>query len=159
MLRGMRPCLHYIYDMKNGDYILVVAPANYPGKKYRDKYCYEHHLVYWQHYGIIPNENEVIHHKDGNKYNNNINNLELLTTNNHNKYHGAKHKRHMIKCLCPTCGNIFMKEYRQSHIFKKQIASYCSKECANKANKLRCNNDKLFLQRLKHNVINDNIYL
>ena len=43
--------------MKNGDYILVKAPTNYPGKKYRNKYCYEHHLVYWQHYGIIPNNN------------------------------------------------------------------------------------------------------
>lgn len=31
--------------MKNGDYILVIAPDWYRGKRYRGKYCYEHHLV------------------------------------------------------------------------------------------------------------------
>ena len=33
--------------MINGDYILVVAPDDYPGVRYREKYCYEHYLVYW----------------------------------------------------------------------------------------------------------------
>ena len=31
--------------MKSGNYILIKAPDNYPGKKYRGKYCYEHHYV------------------------------------------------------------------------------------------------------------------
>ena len=35
--------------MKNGKYILVKAPANYLGKKYRNKYVYEHILNYWTH--------------------------------------------------------------------------------------------------------------
>lgn len=58
--------------MKNGDYLLAVAPENYPGKRYRGRYCSEHTLVYWQHYGIVPNKDEVIHHIDGNKHNNDI---------------------------------------------------------------------------------------
>lgn len=141
--------------MKNGDYILVIAPSNYPGKKYRNRYCLEHHLVYWQHYGIIPNKDEVIHHKDGNKYNNNINNLELLTAEEHKKYHGHQRKKHMIKLLCPTCGKTFMKSYRQSHVVKGNIADYCCRDCANQANTLRHNNDKLFLERVKNNIICD----
>lgn len=141
--------------MKNGDYILVIAPDNYPGKKYRNRYCYEHHLIYWQHYGIVPNENEIIHHKDGNKHNNDINNLVLITKKEHDSYHNRLRKRHWILLKCPTCNKLFILPYRQSHIVKKYKASYCSKECSNKANTLRCNNDELFLQRIKENVIYD----
>lgn len=139
--------------MKNGDYILVKAPINYPGKKYRNKYCYEHHLVYWQHYGIIPNNKEVIHHIDGNKHNNSIDNLKLLTAKQHDSYHGEKRKTHMVQCLCPTCGSIFEKPYRQSHLIKGYKADYCSKQCANKANTLRNKQDALFLQRVQNNII------
>lgn len=141
--------------MKNGDYILVIAPDNYPGKKYRNRYCYEHHLIYWQHYGIVPNENEIIHHKDGNKHNNDINNLVLITKKEHDSYHNRLRKHHWILLKCPTCNKLFTLPYRQSHIVKKYKASYCSKECSNKANTLRCNNDELFLQRIKENVIYD----
>lgn len=139
--------------MKNGEYILVTAPINYPGKKYRNKYCYEHHLIYWQHYGVIPNNNEIIHHIDGNKHNNNINNLKLLTKNQHDIYHNQQRRTHIVQCLCPTCGKIFERPYRQSHLVKHGKADYCSKQCAYKANTLRNKQDEQFLKRIKNNII------
>ena len=75
--------------MKNGPYELVIAPDDFPGKKYRDIYCYEHTLVWWINTGVIPKSNEIIHHKQpGNKRDNRFENLELLTNSEHAKLHG-----------------------------------------------------------------------
>lgn len=76
--------------MKNGPYELVKAPLDYPGKKYRGLYCYEHHLVYWKKHRIVPSNGEVIHHKNGIKRDNRIQNLELKTVKEHNADHNKK---------------------------------------------------------------------
>lgn len=115
--------------MKNGDYELVVAPENFIGKKYRDKYCYEHHLVYWLNYGIVPQKDEVIHHKDGNKHNNSIDNLELQKLKNHNKIH---HKgKQMIRVKCSYCGCEFIREKRLAHFLRGETTyACCSNRCS-----------------------------
>lgn len=79
--------------MKCGNYELVKAPLDYPGKKYRDKYCYEHHLVWWQITGNIISEKEVIHHINENKRDNRFENLELLNK----KVHTSNHSKNMSK--------------------------------------------------------------
>ena len=45
--------------MINGDYILVVAPPDYPGVKYRGRYCYEHRLVWWKEHNFLPKDDEI----------------------------------------------------------------------------------------------------
>lgn len=50
--------------MKNGKYVLIVAPTEYPGTRYRGKYCYEHTYVFWKHTGVLPKKGEIVHHKD-----------------------------------------------------------------------------------------------
>ena len=50
-----------------------------------------HRLIWEEHYGIIPN-NHIIHHKDGNVKNNNINNLEILSIFEHNSLHKKNNK-------------------------------------------------------------------
>ena len=51
--------------MRNGKYVLVIAPKEYPGCKYRNKYIYKHVLVWWQHTGELPILNKIIiHHND-----------------------------------------------------------------------------------------------
>jgi len=47
-------------------------------------YVYEHRYVWEKHYGSIP-EGLVIHHKDGDRTNNTIINLELMTKQKHDK--------------------------------------------------------------------------
>lgn len=139
--------------MINGDYIMVVAPENYPGKKYRNKYCYEHVLNYWLHYNVLPNKNEVIHHKDGNKHNNDISNLELLTNNKHVSKHVSERLKTFGKFICPVCGKEFVKEKRKSHLSKNGVATYCSRSCANEANALRKKQDQQFLKAVSNNVV------
>lgn len=141
--------------MKNGDYILVSAPKNYPGKLYRGKYCYEHHLCYWKHYGVIPKDDEIIHHKDENKHNNIIDNLELMKLIDHVRLHNAEKKKHMVLLQCPICKTQFVKQRRDTHLVKGGRATYCSKECLYKSNALRVKKDEEFLMYEKQNVIHE----
>ena len=114
--------------MKNGDYILVVAPDWYKGKRYRKRYCYEHHLVWEKETGCPVPDGCIIHHKDGNKYNNTISNLQLMGNKEHCAMHSTK-GRTMLECKCPSCGKIFCKEKR--NLYKKRLV-FCSKHCVGK---------------------------
>lgn len=73
--------------MRNGEYILILAPKKYPGRHYRNRYAYEHHVVFWMHYGTVPGQGEIIHHKNGNKHDNKIENLVLMTSSEHSRHH------------------------------------------------------------------------
>lgn len=147
--------------MKSGEYILVKAPENFPGTLYRGKYCYEHVLVYWQTYGIIPKDNEIIHHKDENKYNNDPDNLELLTTDKHSALHDFETGRRVAKIRCPECGNIFFRNRNQTFLVKSSIhASFCCRSCGAKfyGNKIsRTPEEQQHL--IDTSVIDDNIII
>lgn len=104
--------------MKNGKYIIVIAPESYTMKKYRGRYCYEHHLVWWEHNGNIDKD-EVIHHKNGDKHDNRIENLCVLSRSEHASEHGkevseyrknfhgtfSSYKRR--KCRCELCKKLW----------------------------------------------------
>jgi hypothetical protein len=51
------------------------------------KKVYEHRYVMEQHLGRKLRHGEEVHHIDGNKLNNCIDNLRVLTTEEHKKYH------------------------------------------------------------------------
>lgn len=113
--------------MKNGDYILVIAPSWYKGKLYRKRYCYEHHLVWEKHSGEPVPKGCVIHHKDGNKHNNAFENLELLTI----EYHSSLHKRprKIAVVQCPNCKKFFERDPRT--MCGKKL-TFCSLHCSGK---------------------------
>lgn len=142
--------------MKNGPYILVKAPENYPGKKYRGKYCYEHVLVWWQNTGEIPGDDEQIHHKDEDKHNNVFENLEKIKNGAHQKLH---HKDDMSACVefkCPGCGILFVKEKRQSHLTANRSEyTTCSRECSGKVSHIQRRDPELYKRLLLENVIRE----
>jgi hypothetical protein len=109
--------------MRNWKYILIIAPEHYPWKKYRNRYAYEHHVNRWKCFDYIINNNEVVHHKDGNTHNNNINNLCLMTKEEHN---WLCEWLTMVELECPICSKHFM-------FPKKNISTHpnatCSRSC------------------------------
>ncbi len=115
--------------MKNGNYELVKAPEDYPGKRYRGKYCYEHHLVYWKHTGIIPKKDEVVHHENEDKRDNKFKNLKLKKKIIHDKEHSTTGKT-MVTLTCTFCEDTFKREARQTYNKKKgQKDFYCDRSC------------------------------
>ena len=141
--------------MKNGDYILVIAPDDYPGKRYRGRYCYEHHLLYWQAYGVTPTEEEIVHHKDGNKHNNSIENLELISRKDHSYMHTKSRGKKMLSLKCPVCGKVFAKEKRKTHVENGRGATYCSKRCSNEANSMRLHDYENLAKGISENIIGE----
>ncbi len=119
--------------MRNGPYTLLVAPKDYPGKKYRGRYVYEHYLVYWRIYKAIPLYGFELHHINGNHRDNRIENLKLVTSSEHRKIHGQLLKeKYRIKTECFVCrkhlliaGNDFRFRMKKS----KSKKSFCSRKC------------------------------
>jgi len=77
--------------MRNGEYELIVAPSDYPGKLYREKYAYEHQIVWWRNTGEIVEDGFVIHHENEQKRDNRFENLQKVRKVVHGKMHREKY--------------------------------------------------------------------
>lgn len=119
--------------MRNGPYTLIKAPANYPGKKYRGRYAYEHLVEFWKHWGFVPKKGWEIHHVNGNHRDNVLANLQLVTAQEHRKLHGELNKKkHRRKILCGFCyKELIIKgnHYRFKMKINKYGKIFCSRRC------------------------------
>lgn len=79
------PGWHGGRNIRSNGYVEIYAPAH-PNANVR-KYVYEHQLVMEQHIGRPLRPGEVVHHIDGDKTNNDIKNLMLLSNEDHAKLH------------------------------------------------------------------------
>lgn len=59
-------------------------------------YVYEHRLVIEKHLGRYLSTNEVVHHIDGNKSNNSLENLRLMTNEDHSRFHNNLRRKRVI---------------------------------------------------------------
>ena len=100
---------------------MSVAPLEYPGKKYRGRYAYDHQVEYWINTGVIVEKGYAIHHKNNNKHDNRFENLQLLTVKEHSKHHGSLSKVYRF-AICPSC----KKEFQQK---KRPAQRFCSRKC------------------------------
>lgn len=96
------------------------------GSKNIGKVYYHRHLASimldrWLHF------TEVVHHKDGNKLNNTISNLEVLSAEEHQILHMKEQGYTSITKICPVCSTPFTISTKVEH---KRVT--CSTVCANK---------------------------
>lgn len=96
-------------------YVLIRVGVGHHAADVRG-YAYEHRLVAEKMLGRALDPGEQVHHKDGNKQNNDPDNLEVLTL----AQHRAEHRKHsrglrspgapnpLVPCAC-GCGTTFQK--------------------------------------------------
>lgn len=106
----------------------------------------EHRLVMSRHLGRELLDSEVVHHKDENPSNNQIENLEILSQRAHSLQHGAANRAVLLKGglkLCPVC--MLVKptgEFYATRHNKMGIQSWC-KSCKNRLDAERRRKRKL----------------
>jgi len=96
------------------------------------KITVQHRVIMEKHLGRLLKTDEIVHHKDGNGKNNDIQNLELMSLSQHGKLH-AKPK-HFIELTCAYCGikfSIKLSHYKY-RIKKGHIDFYHNRSCAGK---------------------------
>lgn len=89
-----------------------------------------HRVLMENKLGRLLEKGEIVHHKDGDKRNNIIDNLEVLSNVEHAKLHAKRVSRITIKC--PICGRLFKMRLKLAKIrFKqsKQKKLFCSHSC------------------------------
>lgn len=72
----------------NAGYVLVYAPKH--PHAHRDGYIMEHTVIMERHIGRYLRANECVHHKNRNRADNRIENLELMDKHEHHVMHGKE---------------------------------------------------------------------
>ncbi len=119
----------------SGDgYWMITPPLNYKGKTYiGNRYVYEHRLVMEQKIGRLLEKGEVVDHIHGNKLDNRIEELQILTP----VFHGKKHAKYVLpeEITCPWCGTKKLIAKRNIRFKKKKNKMgllFCNRSCATK---------------------------
>jgi len=119
--------------VSKGDYNYAVV-SNHPNAT-KHGYVLHHRIVIENHIDRLLNSNEVVHHINGNRKDNCIENLKLMSIEDHSTHH--KIGKIMVKMQCPICEKIFHREKRQTHLSKGGTATCCSRSCGTTLGRMR----------------------
>jgi hypothetical protein len=118
-------------EIKKGDY-LYAKVKNHPNAT-KNGYVLYHRIAVENHLGRLLLSTEVVHHKDKNRFNNNIENLELLTKDEHNLLHGKEKQKPLIIAVCSQCSKNFSLPQNQYNARRKESKNlFCSRSCNGK---------------------------
>ena len=102
-------------------------------------YIREHILVMEKYLGRYLTEDEIVHHIDENKLNNDINNLKLMTKYEHKCYHSSKPRKHVD---LEKAKDLLLKGYTMP-----QVAKHFNMSESGLRKKLKANGIELNLKR------------
>lgn len=116
----------------NKGYRLVHCPGHH--RAWSTGYVYEHILVIESVLNRKLNPDEVVHHKDGDRTNNDPSNLELMPDRRvHAQLHGQERSVTMVELTCSFCGVIFLRRKGNDPIAKGYSHAYCTRSCSGRA--------------------------
>lgn len=110
----------------------VIYKPDHPSSMTNDNwkgYVYEHIYLVEKNLNMTLRSNEVVHHMDGNRSNNRLNNLLVLLRSQHSKLHdwidrGSPYlgeiEDESVVAYCEVCGTTLQEKQKRT----------CSKECA-----------------------------
>lgn len=121
---------------------LVHPPAWYCGKLYRGIYALEYRVIAEKILGRPLNNEEVVHHIDGDRENNSIDNIMIMDRKDHINYHNLIKKRKLVVFVCPICGKIFERLWGHTPLRKKRggRAVLCGRKCGYTSIRKECRN-------------------
>jgi hypothetical protein len=93
----LTPIREKIKTGNNGGYWRIFSP-DYP-KATKNGYILEHRLIMEKHLGRYLKENEIVHHKNRNQFDNRIENLEILTKREHRRKHKKENREKWKKLI------------------------------------------------------------
>lgn len=134
--------------VKKGEYIYAIVPGH-PDANLHD-YVLAHRVIMENHLGRPLLASELVHHVNLDKHDNNIENLEILSSLEHNRLHQKlkfPNGRATIHLTCYNCEKDFIRYANRKFGLTESEHSYCSRECYNEA--LRKRIYPIFGRRLK----------
>ncbi len=117
-----------IKPIKKGDYVYALVPDHPNATK--SGYVLMHRVVMENHLNRLLDKDEIIHHKDENKKNNDISNLEITDIASHARLHNYKGRK--FKAKCSYCEEWFECPCNQRPEIKGQKLKFCSRSCNGK---------------------------
>jgi hypothetical protein len=116
--------------VSKGDYNYALVPGH-PNATVNG-YVLEHRIHCENHLKRLLSKNEVVHHINGNKKDNRIENLQVLDAIEHVRLHGLMHGRLYLTLKCPWCLTLFEHPKNQSFLQKGGSYTCCSMKCRGK---------------------------
>ena len=124
---------YYLYIVfhkgENRNYANLIPIDKSRGLK-RKTISYARYLVSVKEKRILS-KTEHVDHKDNDKTNDDIDNLQILTLSENNKKEAKRHGKKYVMLKCPNCNRIFEREKRQTHLQKKKNRyTACGRTCS-----------------------------
>jgi len=87
-----------------------------------------------QKIGRLLSKEEIVHHKDGNKLNNDVDNLEIINRIKHISLHSSIKTAPRKEIICDYCGKTFyiLKSEYDRKVSNNQKYFFCSRKCIGK---------------------------
>lgn len=115
--------------VKHKEYTWAKLEENHP-KVTKLGYVLHHRVVMENHLGRLLDDDEIVHHKNGDKRDNRIQNLEVLNRSEHSRAHALERGIQMVVLKCPNCSKIFERRKGQTFLQKGTSSTSCSRKCA-----------------------------
>lgn len=114
-------------NQENREFVIIIFPS---GKKKTTSYA---RYLMEMHLGRYLTNEEDVHHKDENFFNNNIENLEIVVHKEHTKNHSIKYSFD-LNVICSECGKKFVIPSKKiseklGNKRRQHYGNFCSRKC------------------------------